>query len=164
MHVTSRLSHIVASHSPTTYLLSKLEAYACMPEPCKDVCGFPALKSVCTQIVQHVRQYWHTEALPIQVNYLSMPVLSKPQRQGTLYIHCMLPLFCVSMLLTSVITTCASARDFVSKPVRIGSQSQTLQCRVLSAQEEEEFYKFLPANTADRLCQSWQSRSNHHVI
>ena len=26
------------------------------------------------------------------------------------------------------------------------------------------FYKFLPANTADRLCQSWQSCSNHHVI
>ena len=31
-------------------------------------------------------------------------------------------------------------------------------------EEEEEFYKFLPANTANRLCQSWQSCSNHHVI
>jgi len=27
--------------------------------------------------------------------------------------------------------------------------------------EEDGFYKFLPANTADRLCQSWQSCSNH---
>jgi len=37
---------------------------------------------------------------------------------------------------------------------------------VNSKQEEEEegFYKFLPANTADRLCQSWQSCSNHHEI
>ena len=26
-----------------------------------------------------------------------------------------------------------------------------------SEEEEEGFYKFLPANTADRLCQSWQS-------
>ncbi len=33
-----------------------------------------------------------------------------------------------------------------------------------SQEEEEEFYKFLPANTADRLCQSWQSCSNHHKI
>ena len=31
-------------------------------------------------------------------------------------------------------------------------------------EEEEGFYKFLPANTADRLCQSWQSCSNHHEI
>ena len=31
-------------------------------------------------------------------------------------------------------------------------------------EEEEELYKFLPANTADRLCQSWQSCFNHHVI
>jgi len=30
--------------------------------------------------------------------------------------------------------------------------------------QEEGFYKFLPANTADRLCQSWQSCSNHHEI
>ncbi len=33
-----------------------------------------------------------------------------------------------------------------------------------SCEEEEGFYKFLPANTADRLCQSWQSCSNHHKI
>ncbi len=32
------------------------------------------------------------------------------------------------------------------------------------AEEEEGFYKFLPANTADRLCQLWQSCSNHHEI
>ncbi len=57
MHVTSRLSESVAGHISSTYLL--LEAYACMPELCKDVCGFPPLKSVCTKIVQHVRQYWH---------------------------------------------------------------------------------------------------------
>jgi len=31
-------------------------------------------------------------------------------------------------------------------------------------EEEEGFYKFLPANTADRLCQLWQSCSNHHEI
>jgi len=31
-------------------------------------------------------------------------------------------------------------------------------------EEEEGFYKFLPANTADCLCQSWQSCSNHHEI
>jgi len=36
---------------------------------------------------------------------------------------------------------------------------------VLRKEEEEEgFYKFLPANTADRLCQLWQSCSNHHEI
>ena len=29
-------------------------------------------------------------------------------------------------------------------------------------EEEEGFDKFLPANTADRLCQSWQSCSNYH--
>ncbi len=34
----------------------------------------------------------------------------------------------------------------------------------VSEEEEEGFYKFLPANTADRLCQSWQSCSNHHKI
>ena len=34
----------------------------------------------------------------------------------------------------------------------------------LPEEEEEGFYKFLPANTADRLCQSWQSCSNHHEI
>ena len=35
---------------------------------------------------------------------------------------------------------------------------------VTEEEEEEGFYKFLPANTADRLCQSWQSCSNHHEI
>ena len=34
----------------------------------------------------------------------------------------------------------------------------------LEEEEEKGFYKFLPANTADRLCQSWQSCSNHHEI
>ena len=35
---------------------------------------------------------------------------------------------------------------------------------LLICEEEEGFYKFLPANSADRLCQSWQSCSNHHKI
>ena len=36
---------------------------------------------------------------------------------------------------------------------------------MLSEEEEEEgFYKILPANTADHMCQSWQSCSNHHEV
>ena len=31
-------------------------------------------------------------------------------------------------------------------------------------EEEEEFYKLLPANKADRLCQPWQSCSDLHKI
>ncbi|DBA96010.1 TPA: hypothetical protein ACH3X1_001514 [Trebouxia sp. C0004] len=31
-------------------------------------------------------------------------------------------------------------------------------------EEEEGFYKILPANTADHLCQSWPSCSDHHEI
>ena len=30
--------------------------------------------------------------------------------------------------------------------------------------EEEGFYEILPANTADNLCPSWPSCSNHHEI
>ncbi len=44
-------------------------------------------------------------------------------------------------------------------------QTVTAKLRTAHSEEEEEgFYKFLPANTADRLCQSWQSCSNHHKI
>ena len=35
---------------------------------------------------------------------------------------------------------------------------------VHNTEEKEGFYNFLPADTADRLCQSWQSCSNHHEI
>ena len=35
---------------------------------------------------------------------------------------------------------------------------------VLNAEEEEEFYKLLPANKADHLCQLWQSCSDLHKI
>ena len=31
-------------------------------------------------------------------------------------------------------------------------------------EEEEEFYKLLPANKADHFCQSWQSCSDLHKI
>ncbi len=48
---------------------------------------------------------------------------------------------------------------------RAGSRRRTKRkCRNHLEEEEEGFYKFLPANTADRLCQSWQSCSNHHEI
>ena len=39
-----------------------------------------------------------------------------------------------------------------------------LDIHATAEEEEEGFYKFLPANTADRLCQLWQSCSNHHEI
>ena len=34
----------------------------------------------------------------------------------------------------------------------------------LEEEEEEEFYKLLPANKADHLCQLWQSCSDLHKI
>ena len=46
-----------------------------------------------------------------------------------------------------------SAPGFVSTGERHGSQ-----------EEEEEFYKLLPANKADHLCQLWQSCSDLHKI
>ena len=35
---------------------------------------------------------------------------------------------------------------------------------ILDIEEEEEFYKLLPANKADHLCQLWQSCSDLHKI
>jgi len=53
-------------------------------------------------------------------------------------------------------------------PERLVDQAtsgSTIHSHGASLEEEEEgFYKFLPANTADRLCQSWQSCSIHHEI
>jgi len=47
----------------------------------------------------------------------------------------------------------------------LGMAADPLGVDVSGLEEEEEgFYKFLPANTADRLCQSWQSCSIHHEI
>ena len=46
----------------------------------------------------------------------------------------------------------------------LGRQAMASFVEALQEEEEEGFYKFLPANTADRLCQSWQSCSNHHEI
>ena len=39
------------------------------------------------------------------------------------------------------------------------------RCYMLDVEEEEEeFYKLLPANKADHLCQLWQSCSDLHKI
>ncbi len=59
-------------------------------------------------------------------------------------------------VLTSIGSSVASFRpvDHLTALATMGEEEE----------EEEGFYKFLPANTADRLCQSWQSCSNHHEI
>ena len=51
-----------------------------------------------------------------------------------------------------------------ARMVELLDNHQKLQvcCFLLLCEEEEGFYKFLPANTANCLCQSWQSCSNHH--
>ena len=43
-----------------------------------------------------------------------------------------------------------------------GKSTLDVSEELLLEEEEEGFYKILPANTADHLCQSWQSCSNHH--
>ena len=50
-----------------------------------------------------------------------------------------------------------------------GKQGNTLKVlwipvNATSEEEEEEFYKLLPANKADHLCQLWQSCSDLHKI
>ena len=54
---------------------------------------------------------------------------------------------------------------YASDSVNEGMMMMTILPVIVHAiKEEEEFYKLLPANKADHLCQSWQSCSDLHKI
>jgi len=57
----------------------------------------------------------------------------------------------------------ASIAPWISAHAALRACCMKIEMRAIE-EEEEGFYKFLPANTADRLCQLWQSCSNHHEI
>ena len=69
--------------------------------------------------------------------------------------------FALNFMSYQYVTECANCSEMLSFHVRALSACPIAPSQLLVQEEEEGFYKFLPANTADRLCQSWQSCSNH---